>query len=322
MTSRAAIFCTPLRMPTVLDVGGVPSLRGLGASSPEIRRVRAPGPHSDRSQAFFRFPVASSSPHSSSSPWSFDAVIFDLDGVITETASVHARAWKQMFDEYLAARAGLRGEPFREFVHAHDYLSYVDGKPRYQGVEAFLASRGIRLPFGSPADPAGAETICGLGNRKNELFNRSVETAGIKVYASSLALIHALHAAGRKAGLATSSRNSALVLKKTQTAALFATIVDGLVSEQLGLQGKPQPDIFLTAAVNLGVTPLRAVVVEDAVSGVSAGAAGGFGLVIGVAREDNAAELREAGAGVVVADLAEISVEEINRLVRRKETAA
>lgn len=247
----------------------------------------------------------------------FDAAIFDMDGVITETATVHARAWKRMFDEYLRQREREQGEPFREFSPA-DYRARVDGRPRHRGVEEFLASRGIRLPPGSPEDPAGGETVCGLGNRKNELFCEIIGTAGVKVYDSTLALIHDLRAAGIKLGLATSSRNSGLVLSRTQTDGLFGTIVDGIVSERLGLKGKPHPDIFMAAAARLGVPRARAIVVEDAVSGVQAGARGGFGLVVGVAREDNAQELRENGADVVVRDLAEVSVEEINRLVRCK----
>lgn len=241
-----------------------------------------------------------------------------MDGVITETASVHARAWKTMFDEFLRTRASRKGEVFREFSHAHDYREYVDGRPRYHGVSTFLASRAIHLPWGSAADTPGAETVCGLGNRKNELFNRLLESDGAKVYGSTLVLIHNLREAGIKIGLATSSRNSGRVLEKTQTAALFGTIVDGLVSERLGLQGKPEPDIFVTAALNLGVEPTRAVVVEDAVSGVRAGVAGRFGLVIGVARENNAAALREAGADVVVSDLAEMSLTAIDHAIRTK----
>ncbi len=241
-----------------------------------------------------------------------------MDGVITDTAAVHSSAWKQMFDEYLQARARKRGEPFKEFTHAHDYLTYVDGKPRYKGVEAFLESRGIRLPAGSPTDAPNAETVAGLGNRKNELFNRIIETSGVKVYASTLVLVHDLRKAGIKVGLATSSRNSALILSKTRTASLFATIVDGIVSEKLGLKGKPHPDIFVTASANLGVPCARAIVVEDAVSGVRAGASGKFGLVVGVARENNARELREGGADVVVRDLVEVNVEEINRQIRLK----
>ncbi len=250
-------------------------------------------------------------------PRAFDAAIFDMDGVITETATVHSLAWKRMFDEYLRRRERQYDEPFREFSHG-DYRAHVDGRPRYKGVEAFLASRGIELPAGSPQDPAGRETICGLGNRKNELFSEIIETAGVKVYGSTLVLIHDLLDAGIKVGLATSSKNSALVLSRTQTAGLFATIVDGVVAERQGLRGKPHSDIFVAASGNLGVPCARAIVVEDAVSGVQAGASGGFGLVVGVARENNAQELRENGADVVVRDLAEVSVEEINRLVRRK----
>jgi len=251
----------------------------------------------------------------------FDAAIFDLDGVITQTAAVHARAWKRMFDEYLQRRESVHGEAFLEFSPG-DYRAHVDGRPRYGGVATFLASRGIELPPGSPGDPAGRETICGLGNRKNELFNEIIGTDGVKVYASTLGLIHELRALGIRMGLATSSRNSDLVLSGTQAEGLFATIVDGVVSERLGLRGKPHPDIFVTACANLGVPCARAIVVEDAVAGVQAGATGGFGLVVGVAREDNARELRDGGADLVVCDLAEVSVEEINRLIRHKGAAA
>lgn len=251
----------------------------------------------------------------------FEAAIFDLDGVLTQTASVHAAAWKQIFDGYLGELARRSGTPHREFALGADYLAYVDGRPRYEGVAAFLESRGIRLPAGSPEDAPELETVCGLGNRKNQLFNQIVETSGVSVYASTLVLIHALRAAGVKVGLATSSRNAALVLARTETAGLFATVVDGVVSERLGLRGKPHPDIFVTACANLGVPPARAIVVEDAVSGVRAGAAGSFGLVVGVAREDNARELRENGADFVVRDLVEVTVEEISRRVLPKRTA-
>lgn len=253
----------------------------------------------------------------------FDAVIFDMDGVITRTATVHALAWKRMFDEFLLARAEAMGAGrlFREFT-PRDYLAYVDGRPRYRGVETFLRSRGIELPFGSAADAADAPTICGLGNRKNAHFNRIVADEGVQVYESTIALIQALQRAGVRIGLATSSRNSALVLEQTGTAPLFATVVDGIVSERLGLRGKPEPDIFTTAAARLGVPPARAVVVEDAVTGVQAGARGQFGLVIGVAREDNARELRESGADLVVADLAETSVEDIGRRIQARRVGA
>ncbi|MES1194866.1 MAG: HAD-IA family hydrolase, partial [Opitutus sp.] len=224
-------------------------------------------------------------------PWAFDAAIFDMDGVITRTAEVHSRAWKRMFDDYLRLRAARYGTRFREFTHEADYLPYVDGRPRYQGVEAFLLSRGILLPHGTSADAPAAETVCGLGNRKNELFNEIIARDGAGLYDSTIALIQDLLARGLKVGLATSSRNSALSLDKAGVAHLFATVVDGLVSEKLGLKGKPAPDIFTTASANLGVPSDRAIVIEDAVSGVQAGAKGGFALVIGVAREHNHDEL-------------------------------
>lgn len=245
----------------------------------------------------------------------FDAAIFDLDGVITQTAAVHSLAWKRMFDEYLLSRASRYGEPFREFTHAGDYLAHVDGRPRYRGVEAFLASRGIALPPGTPEDLPGAETFCGLGNRKNAVFSQIIATDGVRVYESTITLILAFLAQGVRVGLATSSRNSGIILAKTRTAPLFATVVDGLVSEKRGLRGKPAPDIFLAAAHDLGVAPGRSIVVEDAVSGVQAGAKGGFALVIGVAREDNARELAAHGADLVVRDLAETSLEEIERAI-------
>ena len=261
------------------------------------------------------------SPPSGATPapgWEFDAVVFDMDGVITRTAEVHSRAWKEMFDEYLRRQAARAGLPFREFTHAGDYLPYVDGRPRYQGVEQFLLSRGLVLPRGSTTDAPDAETICGLGNRKNELFNALIARDGAGLYASTMVLVHDLLAQGRKVGLATSSRNSALILDRAGVARHFAAIVDGLVSEQLGLKGKPAPDIFLAASARLGVRPARAIVVEDAVSGVEAGAKGGFALVIGVAREHNHDALRRAGADVVVGDLAETNLEKINEAVRAK----
>lgn len=241
-----------------------------------------------------------------------------MDGVITDTAAVHSTSWKRMFDEYLQLRAERDGEPFREFTHAHDYRSYVDGRPRYQGVAAFLKSRGISLPPGLPQDVAGAETICGLGNRKNVFFRQILANEGVSLFDSTVALIHAMLRRGIKVGLATSSNNAGIVLAKTGTADLFAAIVDGVVSERLGLRGKPAPDIFTTAATQLGVSNSRTIVVEDAVSGVQAGAGGGFALVIGVAREGNARELREHGADLVVEDLRETSIEEIDRLIRAK----
>ncbi len=238
----------------------------------------------------------------------FDAVIFDLDGVITSTASVHSRAWKQMFDEYLRRREAERGEAFRQFTHTGDYLPFVDGKPRSKGIASFLDSRGIELPFGDPGDPPEAETVCGLGNRKNQLFNEIIQHEGAEVFTTSVDLINDLKRRGIRIGVASSSRNCKSVLESTGLLGLFDTRVDGVVSAELGLRGKPEPDIFTVASDNLGAAYDRAVVVEDAVSGVQAGAAGGFGLVLGVAREDNQHELRVNGADVVVGDLGEIDV--------------
>ncbi len=238
--------------------------------------------------------------------YSFDAVIFDLDGVITQTALTHAKAWKDMFDDYMQKREKKHDEPFREFTHAGDYLPYVDGKPRYKGVESFLKSRNIDLPFGSPDDSPEEETVCGLGNRKNEAFNAILEKEGAKVYESSVRLIKELKEAGIRLGVASSSKNCRSVLESVDLLHFFETRVDGEVSAELGLKGKPEPDIFTVAADNLGVPYDRSVVVEDAVSGVQAGKKGNFGFVIGVAREDNFMELRGNGADRVFADLEEL----------------
>ncbi len=238
--------------------------------------------------------------------YSFDAVIFDLDGVVTQTALTHAMAWKDMFDDYLRERERRYDEPFREFTHAGDYLPYVDGKPRYKGVESFLKSRGIDIPFGSPEDDTSMETCCGLGNRKNDAFNEILEREGAKVYESTVELIKELKNAGIKLGVASSSKNCKPVLESVNLLDYFETRVDGVVSAELGLQGKPEPDIFTVAADNLGVAYDRSVVVEDAVSGVQAGRKGNFGFVLGVARENNIMELRTNGADIVVEDLEEL----------------
>ena len=204
----------------------------------------------------------------------FDAVIFDLDGVITKTALVHASAWKTMFDEFLKGWEKKTGKPFLEFTHANDYLPYVDGKPRYKGVESFLKSRGIEIPFGTPDDTTEMETICGLGNRKNDAFNQILQRDGVEVYESTVALMDELKAAGIKLGVASSSKNCKQVLERSNLLHYFETRVDGEVSAELGLHGKPEPDIFTVACDNLGVDYFRAVVVEDAVSGVQAGQKG------------------------------------------------
>lgn len=255
----------------------------------------------------------------------FAGVIFDLDGVVTRTADVHAVAWKRTFDAYLRMRAERGGgEVFREFDRAADYAAFVDGRPRYAGVAAFLASRGITLPHGSPDDPPEAETICGLGNRKNALFQAIVAAEGVACYPTSVALIRELRARGVRVGLATSSRNAALILDRTGLFRWFETVVDGVVSAKLRLRGKPDPDIFLAACANLGLPPARVIVVEDAVAGVEAGARGGFALTVGVAREGNAAGLRIHGADLVVSDLGDTSIDELHRLVceRRRDSRA
>ena len=241
----------------------------------------------------------------------FDAVIFDLDGVITKTALVHSAAWKNMFDGYLREREAKHGEPFREFTQKDDYLPYVDGKPRYKGVESFLASRGISIPFGTPEDDPSVETICGIGNRKNIAFNEALKSGGVEVYESTVALIRKLREEGIHVGVASSSKNCRLVLETAGLLDLFETRVDGEVSAEMGLKGKPEPDIFTVAADNLGVTYDRAVVVEDAVSGVQAGRKGNFGFVLGIAREENERELYANGADIVVKDIADIGFDGI-----------
>lgn len=242
----------------------------------------------------------------------FDAVIFDLDGVITRTALVHGTAWKRMFDDFLKKWAEENKSEFREFTHADDYLPYVDGKPRYKGVASFLESRGIELEYGDPGDDPSKETVCGLGNRKNLMFNKILEEDGVQVYDSTVEMIHSLKKLGVRIGVASSSKNCKPVLEAAGLLDLFETRIDGVVSAELGLHGKPEPDIFTTACDRLGVEYHRSVVVEDAVSGVQAGRNGNFGLVIGVAREENLNELRINGGDIVVEDLSEISINDIN----------
>jgi beta-phosphoglucomutase family hydrolase len=236
----------------------------------------------------------------------YDAVLFDLDGVITDTANLHAACWKQMFDEYLRARAVQRAEEFRPFDLSTDYLLYVDGKPRFDGVRDFLGARGIRLPEGGPDDPPQAETVGGLGNRKNDLVNKLIEEKGVEPYDGSVKLIQQLRRGGFKIAVVTSSQNCNAVLSAANLGSFFEVRVDGNVICAQSLTGKPAPDTFLMAAKLLGVEPARAVVIEDAISGVLAGCNGKFGLVIGVARKDNAEELRQAGAHMVVDDLGEL----------------
>jgi beta-phosphoglucomutase family hydrolase len=236
----------------------------------------------------------------------YDAVLFDLDGVVTRTAKLHVAAWKAMFDDYLRRRAESRGEAFQPFDPVVDYRRYVDGKPRQAGVVDFLASRGILLPSGRPDDPPERDTVYGLGNRKNRLYLKRMAEQGVETYPSTLALIRALRSRGFRTAVVTASKNCTEVLDTAGIAGLFDARVDGLTLEERGLAGKPAPDSFLEAARRLGAEPARAVVLEDAIAGVAAGQAGGFGCVIGVDRAGQAEALRRAGADVVVADLAEV----------------
>ena len=239
-------------------------------------------------------------------PQNFDAILFDLDGVLTSTADIHASAWKRMFDDYLERRAEQQGEPFRPFEIGTDYLRYVDGRPRYEGVQTFLESRGIKLPRGTTASPAGEETVCGLGNRKDQMVQAAIDAGKVKSFPGSIDFARRVRAAGIKTAVVTSSRNCDVVLKAAGIDDLFEVRVDGRTIEDEGLRGKPAPDSFLKAARRLGVRPERAVVVEDAIAGVQSGRAGGFGLVIGIDRHGDGDALRENGADVVVNDLEEL----------------
>lgn len=236
----------------------------------------------------------------------FDAVIFDLDGVVTRTASLHARAWKQVFDEFLARWKWGNGGAHVPFDIEDDYTQHVDGKLRYDGVRDFLASRGIELPEGDPADGPDVETVCGLGNRKNVLYNELLEQGGVEIFEDTVAQIRAWRAMGLKTAIVSSSKNCSTVLQVAGLTDLFDVRVDGVESARLGLEGKPAPDIFLKAAELLGVEPTRAVVFEDAVSGVQAGRAGGFGWVIGVDRVGARDVLLANGADTVVSDLGDV----------------
>lgn len=236
----------------------------------------------------------------------FDAVLFDLDGVLTDTASAHAAAWKRMFDAFLRDRSERTGEPFRPFELPADYAAHVDGKLRQDGVRSFLASRRITLPEGAAGDPPDAETVHGLGNRKNELILELIRRDGVDVYEGSVRFVEAVRDTGLRRAVVSASRNTREVLAVTGLEDLFEVRVDGVVAAERGLRGKPAPDTFLAAAEELGVDPERAAVFEDALAGVEAGRAAPFGWVVGVDRAGHAAELRERGADVVVADLSEL----------------
>jgi beta-phosphoglucomutase family hydrolase len=230
------------------------------------------------------------------------AVIFDLDGVVTNTASVHMAAWKQLFDEYLSDRAS--GGPFVPFTH-DDYIAYVDGKLRYDGVQSFLDSRGIELPLGDPEDGPETETICGLGNRKNQMFHRVLKDQGAAVFPTTVAWIQRLRSETIKIGCVSSSANCRPILKSVDLLHLFDHIIDGIDARTQCLPGKPAPDTYVECARRLDTEPASSAIVEDAVSGVASGAAGGFRYVIGVNRGAGRDELVAAGATVVVDDLGE-----------------
>ena len=239
-------------------------------------------------------------------PAGIRACLFDLDGVLTQTAKVHAAAWKEMFDAYLQNRAKRTGEPFVPFDSVADYDEYVDGKPRYDGVRSFLASRGIELPEGEPSDPPSAETVRGLGNRKNELVLALLKRDGVETYEGSVRYVHAVRDEGLHTAVVSASANCKDVLEAAGISDLFEVQIDGVVAEQRHLRGKPAPDTFLEAAKELGVGPAEATVFEDALAGVEAGRAGSFGFVVGVDRTGQREALLAHGADVVVSDLAEL----------------
>lgn len=239
-------------------------------------------------------------------PPNIEACLFDLDGVLTQTAKVHARAWKEMFDAFLADRAEKTGGTFRPFDQLRDYDEYVDGKPREEGVRSFLASRQISLPDGSENDPPEAETIHGLGNRKDRLFLELIHTQGVEAFEGSVRYLHAARDARLRMAVVSSSRNCSEVLRAARLQGVFDAQVDGNVAHARGLAGKPAPDTYLEAARMLSMTPPQSAVYEDALAGVEAGRAGGFGLVVGIDRAGQAAALREHGADIVVKDLADL----------------
>lgn len=234
------------------------------------------------------------------------ACLFDLDGVLTDTASVHKKAWQAMFDDFLRARARRGGEPFVPFDVGADYLRYVDGKKREDGVRSFLASRGIELPDGNPDDGPDAETVFGLGNRKNEMFHQVLRAEGVTVFDGSRRYLEAVVDAGFGVAVVSSSANTREVLEVTGLDKFVQHRVDGVVLREENIPGKPAPDSFLRAAQLLGIQPSEGAVFEDAIAGVEAGRAGNFGFVVGIDRVGHAEALRRSGADIVVADLMEL----------------
>jgi beta-phosphoglucomutase family hydrolase len=239
-------------------------------------------------------------------PPTIRACLFDLDGVLTQTATAHAAAWKEMFDAFLRARADKTGEPFVPFDPVADYLAYVDGKPRYDGVRSFLASRGIELPEGTPGDSEAVDTVRGLGDRKNKLVREMIHRVGVTTFEGSVRYVLAAREAGLHRAVVSASENTRVVLAAAAITDLFEVRIDGVVAREQGLHGKPAPDTFLAAARALGVPADQAAVYEDALAGVEAGRAGRFGFVVGVDRTGQAEALRRHGADIVVSDLAEL----------------
>jgi beta-phosphoglucomutase family hydrolase len=239
-------------------------------------------------------------------PDAITACLFDMDGVITQTAKVHDAAWKEMFDEFLKDWSAAHNQKFVPFDAEHDYEEYVDGKPRTEGITSFLDSRGIKLPEGQESDKAGTQTVYGLGNRKNDLFLEVLKRDGVQAYDGSVRYVKAAREAGLRTAIVSSSANTVAVLQSARLSDLFEVRVDHQVAQEHHLKGKPAPDTFLEAAKELGVPAANAVVFEDAQAGVAAGKAGHFGFVVGVDRVGQADQLRAHGADVVVKDLADL----------------
>jgi beta-phosphoglucomutase family hydrolase len=277
-------------------------LISLGRATPALRRYRSLTQLTGRRRSGARILRS----QMLGLPSLIQACLFDLDGVLTQTAKVHAAAWKEMFDAFLRTRSERTGEPFVPFDAVEDYDQYVDGKPRYDGVRSFLASRGIVLAEGDPSDPRVAETVAVLGNRKNDLVLALIRRDGVKAYDGSVRYVRAVRDAGLRRAVVSSSANCREVLAAAGIEDLFEVRIDGIVARREHLKGKPAPDTFLAAARELGVAPARAAVFEDALAGVAAGRAGGFGFVVGVDRVGQADALHEDGADIVVSDLAEL----------------
>ncbi len=240
---------------------------------------------------------------------SYNSVLFDLDGVITRTARIHSACWKKTFDQFLSARVSEGEKPFAPFSETEDYLIHVDGKPRYEGVRSFLFSRGIELPQGREDSPAGEHSVFGLGKRKNDLFLQTLKKERPDIYKTSVELARSLKKTGIGLAVVSSSRNCRAVMKSAGIDNLFEVVIDGVFASEMGLLGKPEPDTFLAAMEALGSSPQLSVVIEDSAAGVEAGKHGGFGLVIGVARNNNSQELLQSGAHIVVRDLSELRFE-------------